>query len=202
MPQVKPTVTGCGMWRISEPSLSDSRQGQHDAGKEDRQQQALDPKFRDSRRDQYDERPGRAADLEPASAQRGYDKAANDRGVETPVGRHARTDRNRHRKRQRHDGDREPSHRVAAKLAKSVALTQNGGEFRLIKVSGGGPVRHLVSNPFPMQRSGNQVRLPAEPSACVFPPGPPPRSRKNRAGSQRRSLVALPILNGRPTMFP
>ena len=29
MPQVKPTVTACGMWRISEPSRESAEQDQH-----------------------------------------------------------------------------------------------------------------------------------------------------------------------------
>ena len=157
-----------------------SRQGQHDAGKKDRQQQALDTEFRHSGRDQYDERPGRAADLETASAERRYDKAADDRGVETPVGRHARTDRDRHGKRQRHDGDREPSHGVAAKLAKPVALAQDGGEFRPIEMGRRGPVWHPVP---PSRRRAAEVefRLPAQP---ISPSSKPPKTAQNRTGSR------------------
>ena len=97
MPQVKPTVTACGICRISEPSLKHAQQRQHQARHQHGQQQAVDAEAGDRGGHQHDEGAGRPADLEPAAAQQRDDKAADDGGVEPALGRDAGRHRDRHR---------------------------------------------------------------------------------------------------------
>ena len=74
--------------------------------------------------------PGRPADLEAAAAERGDEKAADDRGVEPALRRGARGDGDRHRERQRDDRDGEPGDQVGPQAAAAVALAQDGDELR------------------------------------------------------------------------
>ena len=93
------------------------------------QDQPVDAVPLDRRRHEHDEGPGRPADLEPAAAEQRDEEPADDRGVETPVGRHAGGDRDRHRERQGHDGDGEPGDGVGAEIREPVALAQDRDEL-------------------------------------------------------------------------
>ena len=72
-------------------------QGQQRARDQDRQKQPFDAELRDRCGDQHDEGARRAADLEPAAAERRDGEAADDRRIKPALRRNPGGDRNRHR---------------------------------------------------------------------------------------------------------
>ena len=98
----------------------DQDHARHQGGEDD----AVDAVPLRGRRDQHDEGAGRPADLEAAAAEQRHDEAADDSGVEPAVRRHARGDRDRHRQRQRDDGNRQAREHIGAEIREAVALAQ------------------------------------------------------------------------------
>jgi hypothetical protein len=74
----------------------------------------------------HHERPGRAADLHPRTAQERDQEAGDHRGIESALGRHPARDGEGDGQRQRHDPDDDAGIHVGAKLLPGVAL--HGGE--------------------------------------------------------------------------
>lgn len=87
--------------------------------------------------------PAGASNLMAAAAKSGNQKIADYGGEEPAFGRHAGSHRDRHRKRQRHDGDRHPGYRVALRVSESVALPDRREKFWMEEVCGGGSVGHV-----------------------------------------------------------
>lgn len=104
--------------------------GQHeDTRQRRRQKQAIQPVAVHSRRYEHDEGACWSTDLETAAAESGYQEAADNRGEEAAFGGDARSNGNRHGKRQGHDRHRKPGDRVAAKLRPAIPLAKHGDEF-------------------------------------------------------------------------
>ena len=78
----------------------------------------------DRRCDEHDERAGRAADLEPAAAEKRHQEAADDGRDDPPVGRHAACDRDRHRQRQRDDGNGQTGNGIRPQLGQKMASSR------------------------------------------------------------------------------
>ena len=98
------------------PSRSSAGQQQDHAREHGREDQPVDAVRGDGRRDQHDEGAGRPADLEAAAAQRRDQEAADDRGIEPALRRHAGGDGDRHGQRQRDDRHRQPGEQVGPEL--------------------------------------------------------------------------------------
>ena len=111
----------------AEPQEADHEQ--EDARHPGREQHPVDAVPLDGGGHEHDEGPGRAADLEPAAAQRRDQEAADDRRVEPAVRRGPGGDRDRHRQRQGDDRDREPGDEVGAEILEPVTLAQHGDEL-------------------------------------------------------------------------
>ena len=73
-----------------------------------------------------------------ATAERRHEKTADNSGVEAAIGRYARSDRNRHRKRQCHDGDGETGNGVGLEVRDAVALAELGDELGHEQLGEGG----------------------------------------------------------------
>ena len=99
------------------------------ARQEGREDQPVDAVAGDRRGDEHDEGAGRTADLEAAAAQQRDQEAADDGRVEPALRRDARGDGDRHRQRQRDDGDRQPGNGVGAQMLEPVALAKHGHEL-------------------------------------------------------------------------
>ena len=82
------------------------------------------------RGDEHDEGARRAADLHAAAAEQRHDETADDRRVEAALRTDAGGDRDRHRQRQRHDGDRQAGERIRAQVREPVALAKDRDELR------------------------------------------------------------------------
>ena len=106
----------------AEPGKADQRE--HDARQRHGEQQAVQAEPRSRRRHQHDEGAGGAADLVPAAAKSGNQKAADDGGVETALRRHARGHGNGHGERQGDDRDGQGGKGVLAERRRPVALAQ------------------------------------------------------------------------------
>ncbi len=81
MPQVKPTVTACGMCLISEPSRSRPTSVKHKPRQQNGEQQAVEANLRFRRRHEHDERAGGATNLKAAATQGRDAEAAHTRRV-------------------------------------------------------------------------------------------------------------------------
>jgi hypothetical protein len=105
-------------------------------------QKSLEAEPRGRRGNQHDERAGRAADLKTAAAERRDQKASDDRSIEPALRRHAGGHRDRHRERQRDDGDGQCRSEVAAERLSAIALGEGGDELGAVEMCGCGAVRH------------------------------------------------------------
>jgi hypothetical protein len=121
--------------KAAEPQQTEGEQDH--LGQQGREQQAIEAMLFDGRREEHDERTGRAADLKPAAAQRGDNEAADNSGIKPPIRRHARGDRNRHRQRQRHNRHRQAGDHVGAKIRKTIAFAQHRDQLRRVQFSKG-----------------------------------------------------------------
>ena len=142
MPQVNPTVTAWGIWRISEPSRDRPRSVSRTPGQQHRQQQARQAVTGDSCRHQQDEGTRRPADLVAAAAQRRNQKAADDGGVKPALRRNAGGDGKRHGKGQGDDGHRQRRQQVLAELGKVIAFAEAGDQLGAEIRGCAGAVRH------------------------------------------------------------
>jgi hypothetical protein len=124
------------------PQPRQADDGQHRAREKHRDKQAIEAELRDRRRHQNNECTRRTADLKPAAAQSGHQKAADDRGVEAAHRLNAGGNGDCHRQRQRHHRDSQRSHEVAAKGSGAVAFGNERNQLGAIKVGCGGTVRH------------------------------------------------------------
>jgi hypothetical protein len=79
--------------------------------------------------DEHDEGARRAADLHAAAAKQRHKEAADDGRVEAALRADTRGDRDRHRQRERHDGDRQAGERVRAQISEPIALAENRDEL-------------------------------------------------------------------------
>ena len=112
---------------------------------------------------QHDEGAGRPANLETAAAERRYQEASDNGGVEPLVRRQAGTDRDRHGQRQRHDGHGQAGHRVGPQARPAIALAQNGHELGREQLGEGGlrpgkRSRHFHKVRLRLSRSGGTSR--------------------------------------------
>ena len=111
----------------AEPQEADHR---HDrSGHQRRQHQPVIAVALHHRGDEHDEGPRRAADLHAAAAEQRHDETADDRRVEPALRADAGGDRDRHRQRQRHDGDRQAGERIRAQVREPVALAKHRDEL-------------------------------------------------------------------------
>ena len=92
-------------------------------------------------RDQHDEGAGGPADLEATAAEQRHDEATDDSGVEPAVRRHARGDCDRHRQRQRDDGNRQAREHIGAEIREAVAFAPDGDELGEIEFGKGRPTQ-------------------------------------------------------------
>ena len=95
-----------------------------------------------------------------ATAERRHEKTADNSGVEAAIGRYARSDRNRHRKRQCHDGDGETGNGVGLEVRDAVALAEHGDELGHEQLGEGGRSRSCchVSRVLDALRSASVIR--------------------------------------------
>src|SRR4029078_4921173 len=71
----------------------------------------------------------RSANLKSTAAKRGNEKSADNRSEQALVGREAGSNGNRHRQRQRYDGNGQAGDSVRPEIACAVAITQDGDEL-------------------------------------------------------------------------
>ena len=104
--------------------------------------QPLKAELRDGCRHQNDKRTRRAPDLVARSAQDRDKKTTHNRCVKAPFGANARSDRNRHGKRQGDNRDRQPGKNIRTEFPESVTLGEQGDQFRTVKMGCCGTIRH------------------------------------------------------------
>ena len=108
--------------------------GQHQAGQEGCEDQPLHSMFGDRCRDQNDESPRRAADLEPRPAEQGDEEAPDDSRIKTLSRGGARGDGYCHGERQCHDCDGQTRDGVRTQMRGPVALAQDRDQFGGVKL--------------------------------------------------------------------
>ena len=112
----------------AQPQEADQR---HDrAGHHRREHEAIVSVPLHHRGDEHDEGARRAADLHAAAAEQRHKETADDGRVKPALGADARGDRDRHRQRQRHDGDRQAGQRIRAQVSEPIALAEDRDELR------------------------------------------------------------------------
>ena len=105
MPEVKPTMTGFGMKRMTLPSCRKPMTSSITPAIKRRRLQARDAVLRGDAGEHRDEGAGRPGDLHARAAEDRGRKPGDDRGVEALLRLRAGSDRERHRERQRDDAD-------------------------------------------------------------------------------------------------
>jgi hypothetical protein len=93
------------------------------------EENTLEPVLRHRCRNEHDEGAGGNADLKAAAAKGQYDKAADDRCIESSIRRNARGDRSRLQERQRHDGNRRARNRIRLQTRQPVILPDHRDEL-------------------------------------------------------------------------
>jgi hypothetical protein len=109
---------------------------QHQSGEQGAQDQAAVAELLDHVEHHRDEGRGGAADLHPRAAQCRDQETRDDGGVQALLRRGAGGNRQRHRERQRDDGNGKAGDQVRAEVCNAVALAQDGEQFRHVTVPG------------------------------------------------------------------
>jgi hypothetical protein len=121
---------GIGNELDDRPETRDAEEQQDHAGQQRRDLQPVDAVPGSNARQDDDERAGRTCNLQPTAPEHGNSQAGDDGRVEALLGFGPRSDRKRHRQRQRHDADDHAGNDVAqpvcaAQQARMPSLQQS-----------------------------------------------------------------------------